>query len=175
MFERMRRAAAARQADALAEIHMPVSIPGLLAPPGSGAAGRCAELDREIAAMLERDHGVVLDAGTTPGLDALIDARGARWVSEDDREFAEYVGRLRRRLGQVESILAAAELAHRRCERGWTYADRDYLAARTRLGAPDPSALPSPDEPDEAFGSVPAARRRSAAPFVRFDAPRRMP
>jgi hypothetical protein len=175
MFERLRRSVTARRADALAEIHMPVTVPRIPAQPGASAAARCAAAAREIAHLLERDEGVVLDAGTASGLDALIDSWGVRWVGEDDQEFAAYVRSLRACLGQVESSLAAAELAHRRTERGWTFADRDYLAARNRLGAPDPNALPPHDEPGDALGWSQTTRHRSASPFGRSEPPRSMP
>jgi hypothetical protein len=161
----------ARRADALAEVRLPVDVPSLPAPPGQGVAARRAAADRALTEMLDGGRGL-LDAGTASGFDNLIDSWGLAWVGEDDREYAQYVGSLRHRLGRVEALMAAAELTHRRCERGWTLADRDYLSARARLGAPDPRALPSTGDLDEPTGMPPAARRHATSPFGRFEPPR---
>lgn len=171
MFEQLRRAFPARRANARAEVLQPVEIPSLPPVPGAAAGERLAAADGALVEMVAR-LGPGFDGGISDGFDGLIDSWGVRWVSDDDRECATYVSELEHRLGRVEAQLAAVELTHRRCERGWTLADRDYGAARSRLGATDPDPAPLADDADETADPRPTGRPHASSPFGRFDPPR---
>lgn len=179
MFDRLRRMIglgphAAARAESLGPARQPPVVPSA---PGGAAQARRAQAEQRLRGLAQELHGA-LDSGTGHVFDPTIQAWGAGWDTDDDREYAGYLTVLRQRITQVQALLSAAELTHRRCERAWVLADRDVRAARARLGALDPAAEPG-DEPGDEPGGDPAGdpagdRPLSPVPSPPHNQPRRL-
>ena len=171
MFDRLRRRIgrgprAAPRADFLGQ---PRQAPVVPSAPGGGAQARHAQAERRLRGLARELQGA-LDAGTGHVFDPTIEAWGTGWNAEDDREYTGYLTELQQRITQVQALLSAAELTHRRCEQALELADRDVRAARARLGALDPA-----DGPEDEPGSDPAGDHRlGSVPFPTLSRPRRL-
>ena len=113
-----------------------------------------------------------LDIGTTGIFDGYLEELGKTWECDDDRRHAAEMEDLQRRIAAAQEQVTAAENAVRTATAAADVAQRDWLAARARLGAPPPPAtpaLPAVTQPAEAgncptVSSLPPRSRRRRTP-----------